>query len=159
MENYNFKGTIIHYSNDETNKDYFVKDENGAYNVLGKLIDLASRKTDRYKADIVWDIVRFAKCVQDSKPFDKILAFRENGISSWTTELITKNEKDKYGVGDYSLMETIAKEPYLYRLEHKLSPDLDEFGHMMWVSTLTRVVIRVSEKDSSKTSENKKEEE
>lgn len=58
-------------------------------NVVDKLIRLAAKITERYACDIYYDINSLHRCVEEHKPYDRILFFRETGVWTVSVEELT----------------------------------------------------------------------
>lgn len=54
-------------------------------NIIDKMIRIAAKITCRFASDIVYDINDLNKAVEEGKPLDRLLFFRENGVT--TTEV------------------------------------------------------------------------
>lgn len=75
--------SIIKYG---VNNKYTVIDR--TYNissVIDKMIRLTAKLTERWASDIVYDIESLKKAVENEEHFDKMLFFREHGVTAWST--------------------------------------------------------------------------
>lgn len=63
--------------------------------IIDKLIRLTAKLTESYASDIIYDINAFERFIEQKYPHDKILFFRESGVSSYNTEMV---EKDSRGI-------------------------------------------------------------
>ena len=76
--------------------NYTVKSETeNISSVVDKLIRLAAKITESYASDIVYDINALTAFIEEKYPHDKILFFRESGVSTYNTEMV---EKDNRGI-------------------------------------------------------------
>ena len=71
----------------------FVSQTENISSIIDKLIRLTAKITESYAGDIVYDIKTLEICVEEEKPFDKILFFREGGVSSYHTEMVKKDNR------------------------------------------------------------------
>lgn len=54
-------------------------------NVVDKLVRLSAKITERYASDIYYDINSLYYCLEEHKPYDRVLFFRESGV--WTVSV------------------------------------------------------------------------
>jgi len=71
--------TVRRYSPYE-NSRFIVKGHHA--DVMDKLIRLAAKLTEHYAGDIFYDLSNYEKAIEADQPFDKLLCFRETGITS-----------------------------------------------------------------------------
>lgn len=62
--------------------------------ITDKMIRLAAKLTERWADDIIYNINEFLDAVKEKTPIDKILFFRENGVTAMEIEKLTV---DNYG--------------------------------------------------------------
>lgn len=68
------------------NNKYTVTDHtDNISDVIDKMIRLVAKLTERWASDIVYDIESLKKAVENEEHFDRILFFRENGVTAWET--------------------------------------------------------------------------
>lgn len=78
---------IINYS---CYDNYTVKsDTNNISNVVDKLIRLTAKITERYASDIYYDIDSLHQCLEEHRSYDRVLFFREYGVSTVRVEYLT----------------------------------------------------------------------
>lgn len=75
--------TITNYSSYD---DYTVtSNTENISNVVDKLIRLSAKITERFASDIYYDIESLYHCLEEHKPYDRVLFFRESGV--WTVSV------------------------------------------------------------------------
>ena len=62
-------------------------------NVVDKLIRLSAKLTERYASDIFYDITSLFNCINEKYPHDKILFFREDGVTSYRIDFVERDNK------------------------------------------------------------------
>lgn len=131
---------IRNYSMYNTEK-YYAKDEGDRIaNIFDKLIEVADRKCDKYKSDVFWDMLSFNKAVEAERQYDRILVFRETGVSAYETSII--KDPETLTIREYREIKDIADNQNIWRLTHKMG--LDETGHTIWISEFKRVYIHIT---------------
>ena len=63
-------------------------------NIIDKMVRLAAKITESYASDIVYDVNALLEDIADNYPHDKILFFRECGVTSFNTELVKIDNQD-----------------------------------------------------------------
>ena len=63
-------------------------------NIIDKMVRLAAKCTENYASDIVYDAIALELAIKEGKPFDRILFFRENGVTAWQTEMFDESAYD-----------------------------------------------------------------
>ena len=71
---------------------YTSKTENIS-SITDKLIRLAAKITEHYAGDIIYDIEALECAVEGKQDYDKILFFREDGVSTYKTEMVMKETR------------------------------------------------------------------
>lgn len=56
--------------------------------IFDRLIRLTAKLTESYAGDIYYDLSEIEKLIERSQPFDRILYFREDGVSSYWRETV-----------------------------------------------------------------------
>lgn len=56
-------------------------------NIIDKMVRLAAKCTENYASDIVYDAIALEAAIKAKEQFDRILFFRENGVTAWQTEM------------------------------------------------------------------------
>lgn len=62
-------------------------------NIVDKLIRLTAKITERYAGDIFYDIHTLFNFIEEKYPHDKIVFFREDGVSTFKTEMVEKDNR------------------------------------------------------------------
>lgn len=94
-------------------------------NVVDKMIRLTAKMTERYASDIYYDIVTLFKAVDDEQDLDRVLLFREYGVS---TKVVTDDTIELFD--DSDIIQS-------WRLCHTPASDGREA-----LTSLTRVYLR-----------------
>lgn len=130
----NYELTIGKYSYNNASK-YCASDPGDRIaSVFDKIIEVAARKCDSYASDVFWDMYRMVEAVRDDNTFDRLLWFKETGVTSVDIkDLITLN---------YSTLKDIASQENIWRLSHKLELD-EETNRPVWKNVFMRVICRV----------------
>ena len=123
---------ITKYSCDN-NYRYYVQSIGGNYStIFDRLIRLTAKLTENYAGDIYYELGEIEKLIERSQPFDRIIAFREDGVNSYwreTVEECAPNELYDFG----SAIQT---------WELTYTPDLESAANPMDKLTLVRVTVR-----------------
>ena len=123
---------IRNYSCDN-NYRYYVQSIGGNYStIFDRLIRLTAKLTENYAGDIYYELGEIEKLIERSQPFDRIIAFREDGVNSYwreTVEECAPNELYDFG----SAIQT---------WELTYTPDLESAANPMDKLTLVRVTVR-----------------
>lgn len=62
--------------------------------IIDKMIQLAAKVTERWASDIVYDINELTDAIKNKESIDKILFFRENGVTTRETNKLTAERYD-----------------------------------------------------------------
>ncbi len=66
------------------NNQYTVKSQTeNISDIIDRMIRLAAKLTERFASDIAYDIEYLNDAVKNGKHFDRLLFFRENGVTAW----------------------------------------------------------------------------
>lgn len=76
--------TIHNYSIDD-NYTYINKGTNTSH-IITAMIHLAGRLCEHYASDIVFDANSFCEAIKNDQPYDKVLFFRECGVTTLCKE-------------------------------------------------------------------------
>lgn len=57
--------------------------------IVDKLMRLATKITERYASDIYYDIDSLHQCLEEHRPYDRVLFFRESGVWTVNVEYLT----------------------------------------------------------------------
>ena len=57
--------------------------------IIDKMIQLAAKVTERWASDIVYDINELTDAIKNKESIDKVLFFRENGVTTRETNKLT----------------------------------------------------------------------
>lgn len=121
--------------NYSTYKDsrFYVESIGGNYaTIFDKLIRLTAKLTENYAGDIYYELGEIEKLIERSQPFNRIIAFREDGVNSYwreTVEECAPNELYDFG----SAIQT---------WELTYTPDYESAANPMNKLTLERVTVR-----------------
>lgn len=121
--------------NYSTYKDsrFYVESIGGNYaTIFDKLIRLTAKLTENYAGDIYYELGEIEKLIERSQPFNRIIAFREDGVNSYwreTVEECAPNELYDFG----SAIQT---------WELTYTPDYESAANPMDKLTLVRVTVR-----------------
>ena len=63
----------------------FTSETENVSNIVDKLIRISAKITERFAGDIYYDIKSLYRCVEEHKPYDRVLFFRERGV--WTVSV------------------------------------------------------------------------
>lgn len=130
----NYELTISKYSYNNPSKYYVSDPGDRVASVFDKVIELAARKCDSYASDVFWDMYRLVEAARDETTFDRLLWFRETGVSSADIKDLT--------TFNYPTLKDIASQENIWRLSHKLELD-EETGCPAWRNIFERVSCRV----------------
>ena len=123
---------ITKYSCDNDYR-YYVQSIGGNYStIFDRLIRLTAKLTENYAGDIYYELGEIEKLIERSQPFDRIIAFREDGVNSYRRETVEEcapNELYDFG----SAIQT---------WELTYTPDLESAANPMDKLTLVRVTVR-----------------
>lgn len=123
---------ITKYSCDNDYR-YYVQSIGGNHStIFDRLIRLTAKLTENYAGDIYYELGEIEKFIERSKPFDRIIAFREDGVNSYrreTVEECTPNELYDFGSA-------------IQAWELVYEPDLDSTVNPEDKLTLVRVTVR-----------------
>ena len=123
---------ITKYSCDNDYR-YYVQSIGGNYStIFDRLIRLTAKLTENYAGDIYYELGEIEKLIERSQPFDRIIAFCEDGVNSYwreTVEECAPNELYDFG----SAIQT---------WELTYTPDLESAANPMDKLTLVRVTVR-----------------
>lgn len=123
---------IRNYSCDNDYR-YYVQSIGGNHStIFDRLIRLTAKLTENYAGDIYYELGEIEKLIKRSQPFDRIIAFREDGVNSYwreTVEECAPNELYDFG----SAIQT---------WELTYTPDLESAANPMDKLTLVRVTVR-----------------
>ena len=100
--------------------------------IFDRLIRLTAKLTESYAGDIYYELGEIEKLIERSQPFDRIIAFREDGVNSYWREAVEEcapNELYDFG----SAIQT---------WELTYTPDLESAANPMDKLTLVRVTVR-----------------
>ena len=131
----NYELTIGKYSYNNSSKYYVSDPGDRIASVFDKIIEVAARKCDSYASDAFWDMYRLVEAANDETTFDRLLWFRETGVTSVDVKALTTL--------DYLTLKNIASQENIWRLSHKLELD-EETGRPVWRNVFERVICRVS---------------
>lgn len=130
----NYELTIGKYSYNNASKYYVSDPGDRIAGVFDKVIEIAARKCDSYASDVFWDMYRMIEAIRDDNTFDRLLWFRETGVTSVDIkDLTTLN---------YPTLKDIANQENIWRLSHKLELD-KETNRPVWKNVFMRVICRV----------------
>lgn len=74
----------IRTTNYSIGDNYTYKDDgNNPSTIITKMVQIAGRLCEHYASDIVYDAVAFRDAVEENKPYDRYLFFRECGVSAF----------------------------------------------------------------------------
>lgn len=123
---------ITKYSCDNDYR-YYVQSIGGNYStIFDRLIRLTAKLTENYAGDIYYELGEIEKFIERSQPFDRIIAFREDGVNSYRREIVEEcapNELYDFG----SAIQT---------WELTYTPDLESTTNPMEKLTLVRVAVK-----------------
>lgn len=89
-----YKFKISKYS---TWDDYTYTNKGNNYSSIAtKMVQLAGRLCERFAGDIVYDINSYSEAIKDGESFDKILFFREMGVTTFPKEYIERIKGTDY---------------------------------------------------------------
>lgn len=61
-------------------------DTENVSSVLDKLLRITTKVTEQFASDILYDIRDFCTKLEEHEPYDRILIFRESGVSTYVVE-------------------------------------------------------------------------
>lgn len=131
----NYELTIGKYSYNNPSKYYVSDPGDRVASVFDKVIEIAARKCDSYASDVFWDMYRLVEAANNETTFDRLLWFRETGVTSIDVKDLTTL--------DYFSLKNIASQENIWRLSHKLEID-EEINKPVWKNVFMRVICRVS---------------
>ena len=131
----NYELIISKYSYNNSSKYYVSDPSDRISSVFDKIIEVAARKCDSYASDVFWDMYRMVEAARDEITFDRLLWFRETGVTSIDVKDLTTL--------DYFSLKNIASQENIWRLSHKLEID-EEINKPVWKNVFMRVICRVS---------------
>lgn len=67
---------------------------NNIVDVADKLICLAAKLTSRFASDIIYDIDVLRDCIKNNTPLDRLLFFRDQGVTARDTSVVTDDMYD-----------------------------------------------------------------
>ena len=85
-------------------------------NIIDKLVRLTAKLTERFASDIIYDIDALNNAIKGNETFDRLLFFRECGVTAWATA--------DFDESAYSAILTNFVPIQIWRLTH--SPDTME---------------------------------
>lgn len=71
-----------------------VSETENVCNIIDKMIQLAAKVTERWASDIVYDINELTDAIKNKESIDKVLFFRENGVTTRETNKLTAERYD-----------------------------------------------------------------
>ena len=123
---------IRNYSCDNDYRCY-VQSIGGNYStIFDRLIRLTAKLTENYAGDIYYELGEIEKFIERSKPFDRIIAFREDGVNSYRRETVEECAPNEF----YDFGSAIQTWELTY------TPDLESAANPMDKLTLVRVTVR-----------------
>ena len=75
-------------------KSMVVSKANNIVEVTDKLICLAAKLTDRFASDIIYDIDVLRDCIKNNTPLDRLLFFRDQGVTARDASVVTDDMYD-----------------------------------------------------------------
>ena len=75
-------------------KSMVVSKANNIVEISDKLICLAAKLTDRFASDILYDIDVLRDCIKNNTPLDRLLFFRDQGVTARNTSVVTDDIYD-----------------------------------------------------------------
>lgn len=82
---------MLKITNHSSYDDYTVtSNTDNISDVVDKLIRLTAKITERYASDIYYDIDSLHQCLEEHKPYDRVLFFRESGVWAVNVEYLTE---------------------------------------------------------------------
>lgn len=100
--------------------------------IFDRLIRLTAKLTESYAGDIYYELGEIEKLIERSQPFNRIIAFREDGVNSYWRETV-----EKCALSDLSAIEESVQ---IWELVY--TPDLESEANPMNKLTLERVTVR-----------------
>jgi hypothetical protein len=77
--------------------NYTVADKGDNWSrVVSKMVQLAGRYCERFASDVVYDAKSFISAVENKENYDRVLFFRECGISTFGVDLLGAIEGTEY---------------------------------------------------------------
>lgn len=123
---------ITKYSCDNDYR-YYVQSIGGNHStIFDRLIRLTAKLTENYAGDIYYELGEIEKLIERSQPFDRILCFRDGGVSSFWRETVEE-------CAPYELS-AIGSAIQTWALIYE--PDLDSGVNPRDKLTLVRVTVR-----------------
>ena len=123
---------ITKYSCDNDYR-YYVQSIGGNYStIFDRLIRLTAKLTENYAGDIYYELCEIEKFIERSQPFNRIIAFRENGVYSYWRETVEECAPYKLS----AIGESIQTWELVY------TPDLESAANPMDKLTLVRVTVK-----------------
>lgn len=123
---------IRNYSTYKDSRFYLESIGENYSTIFDRLIRLTAKLTEAYAGDIYYELGEIEKLIERSQPFNRIIAFREDGVNSYwreTVEECAPNELYDFG----SAIQT---------WELTYTPDLESEANPMNKLTLERVTVR-----------------
>lgn len=123
---------IRNYSTYKDSRFYLESIGENYSTIFDRLIRLTAKLTEAYAGDIYYELGENEKLIERSQPFNRIIAFREDGVNSYwreTVEECAPNELYDFG----SAIQT---------WELTYTPDLESEANPMNKLTLERVTVR-----------------
>lgn len=81
---------MLKITNHSSYDDYTVtSNTENISDVVDKLIRLSAKITERYASDIYYDINSLHQCLEERRPYDRVLFFRESGVWTVNVEFLT----------------------------------------------------------------------
>ena len=85
---------IIKISNHSCCDNGIISHTENVSNIIDKMVRLAAKCTEYYASDIVYDAMALESAIKAQEPFDRILFFREHGVTAWQTEMFDASAYD-----------------------------------------------------------------
>ena len=75
-------------------KSMIVSKASNIVEVADRLICLAAKLTDRFASDIIYDIDVLRDCIKNNTPLDRLLFFRDQGVTARDASVVTDDMYD-----------------------------------------------------------------
>lgn len=123
---------ITKYSCDNDYRHYVQSIGGNHSTIFDRLIRLTAKLTENYAGDIYYELGEIEKFIERSQPFNRIIAFRENGVYSYWRETVEECAPNEL----YDSGSVIQTWELIYE------PDLESESNPKDKLTLERVTVR-----------------
>lgn len=123
---------IRNYSTYKDSRFYLESIGENYSTIFDRLIRLTAKLTEAYAGDIYYELSEIEKLIERSQPFNRIIAFREDGVNSYWRETVEKCAPNEL----YDFGSAIQTWELVY------TPDLESEANPKEKLTLERVTVR-----------------